>query len=321
VISGVPTRRGRSTFTVEARNGAGTAALDAGIDVLDGPAFTNGQPPAGTVGLPYDFALQVTGHPEPTFTVTGGTLPSGLTLDAHTGRIVGVPTEAGSSLVTVRAGNGVGPDISTTFTMSVAAASSATVLTVGDTSTPYGSSTTARILVFATGARAEGTVTLNAGSTPVGSAALAPDPAVPGMSAATVAIEPRTLPPGVHVLSAGFAGNARVLASQDTRSLTVTKAVPRVTATVRRAKRLTVAVRGRMDVTVRAAGVPRPGGRIVVRDDGRKVGTARVAADGTATIRLSRLRAGKRTLTVTYSGTSFVAPGPVATVKVRVRRR
>lgn len=221
--------------------------------------------------------------------------------------------------MTVRAGNGVGTDISTTFTLPVSAAPSATVLTLRDPAMRYGSGTSARILVLATGASASGTVELRAGGAAVGSASLVPDPHVPGMSAATVDLAPGVLLPGAHQLSAGFAGNSRVLASGDTRQLTVGRAVPAITAAVRRPQRLTVTTRGRLDVTVAAAGVIGPGGRVVVRDDGRRVGVARIAADGTATVRLSRLRAGKRTLTVTYTGSPLVDPG-AAEVRVRVRR-
>jgi hypothetical protein len=200
------------------------------------------------------------------------------------------------------------------------------VLTVRDTAIRYGSRTAARILVFATGVSAHGTVTLRAGSVVLGSATLVPDPAVPGMSAATVTIAPRVLTPDVHLLAVRFAGDSRVLASSDTRTLTVTKAVPRVSATVRRPKSLTVAVRGRtvrgrMDVDVRAHGIARPGGGVVVRDNGRRVGFARIAADGSTEVRLDRLQAGKRTLTVTYSGSRFVERGTSATVTVHVRRR
>ena len=321
VISGVPTSRGRSTFTVTARNGAGTAELDAVVDVLDGPVFTSGNPPPATVGLPYDFSLQATGHPAPTYAVVAGALPRGLHLNAGSGRISGTPAEAGPRVVTVSAANDVGTDIATTFTLGVSGASSTTVLTVGDTAMHYGAATSSRVLVFATGAAPTGLVGLRAGGTDLGSVALAPVPGVPGASAAEVTLPSGALAPGVHAITAHYAGDARVLASSDAGRIEVSKADARVTARLRAPKKLRAGVRGKVAVGVRAPGVLAPGGRVVIRDGRRRVGVGRVGSRGTVTIRLKTLRAGRHTLSITYSGSELVAPASGTTLKVRVRRR
>lgn len=320
VISGVPTERGRSTFTVEARNGAGTDRLDAVIDVIDGPAFTSGNPPGATVGLPYDFSLQATGHPAPAYAVVGGRLPAGLHLDGATGRISGTPTAAGAATVTVAATNGVGTDISTTFTLPVSAASSSAVLALGDTALRYGTPTTAQVMVFATGAAPTGRVELSAGAVDLGGAVLAPVPGMPGASSADVSVPAAALVPGAHTVTARYVGDTRVLASGDTARLQVSRGVPRVTARQGGPKKLTERVRGKVVVTVRASGVTAPGGRVVIRDGRRKVGTGHVGAGGRVTVRLKKLAAGRHSLSVAYRGSALVEPVAVR-MRVRVRKR
>lgn len=78
--------------------------------------------PSATTGQPYEFYLPVTGNPSPTFAVTSGTLPAGLTLDPDTGAIQGVPTTAVSSAVSITATNvidGVTKKYVISFTLSV----------------------------------------------------------------------------------------------------------------------------------------------------------------------------------------------------------
>ncbi|WP_174553889.1 putative Ig domain-containing protein, partial [Rhodococcus marinonascens] len=64
--------------------------------------------PAGAVGQPYEYTFTVAGQPIPT-TVTAGTLPDGLTLDAD-GVLSGTPTATGQFAFTVTATNGIGDD-------------------------------------------------------------------------------------------------------------------------------------------------------------------------------------------------------------------
>lgn len=70
------------------------------------PVFTADRPPAGSVGVPYSYTFAATGKPTPTFVVTAGILPSGLTLDATTGVLTGIPTAPGT--FTVSASNSAG---------------------------------------------------------------------------------------------------------------------------------------------------------------------------------------------------------------------
>jgi uncharacterized repeat protein (TIGR03803 family) len=58
--------------------------------------------PAASVGEPYSTAIGVSGGVQPyTFSITAGSLPSGLTLNSSTGLISGTPTQAGTSSFSV----------------------------------------------------------------------------------------------------------------------------------------------------------------------------------------------------------------------------
>lgn len=84
------------------------------------PAITGGSPPTtGTVGTAYNFTYAVTGTPAPTFTVSAGSLPPGLSLNTTTGAITGTPTLAGNYNGTVTVSNGVGTNATQNFSIKV----------------------------------------------------------------------------------------------------------------------------------------------------------------------------------------------------------
>ena len=84
------------------------------------PAITNGPPPSLViVGTPYVFTLVATGNPAPTFSLTSGTLPPGITLSSG-GALSGTATSAGTGEfpnITVTASNGTLPDATQTFSL------------------------------------------------------------------------------------------------------------------------------------------------------------------------------------------------------------
>ncbi len=88
------------------------------VAVLFRPSLS-GAPPAAELGAPYSFAFSVDGAPDPTVSVTTGTLPPGLTLSAA-GVLSGTPTAAGSYPVTLTAANGIAPDATLAVTLTVA---------------------------------------------------------------------------------------------------------------------------------------------------------------------------------------------------------
>lgn len=112
------------TFTATATNSAGTSdPSSASTSVTPvGPAvLTASTPPTtGTTGTAYQYTFVATGYPAPTFSVpTGGSLPTGLTLDPVTGQLTGTPTAAGSYTFQVRATNAHGSDTSSPITITV----------------------------------------------------------------------------------------------------------------------------------------------------------------------------------------------------------
>jgi len=80
------------------------------------PLITNGPPQGGTVGVIYSFIYTATGTPTPTFAVTSGVLPPGLTLSAS-GAITGTPFASGLYVGVVTASNGTLPDATQTFSI------------------------------------------------------------------------------------------------------------------------------------------------------------------------------------------------------------
>jgi Putative Ig domain/Calx-beta domain len=90
-------------------------------DVPIAPTFTASTPPlTGTTGLAYaGYTFKGVGTPDPTFAVSSGSLPPGLSLTAA-GLLSGVPTTAGSYTFEVQASNGAAPSPSVSVTIVIA---------------------------------------------------------------------------------------------------------------------------------------------------------------------------------------------------------
>ena len=91
-----------STATTASAPGDGSIVIQFTESVL----FTSSLPQSGNVNLPYSHTFTATGSP--TFSVTSGTVPSGLTL-APSGVLSGTPTAVGTFAFTVTATNGTPP--------------------------------------------------------------------------------------------------------------------------------------------------------------------------------------------------------------------
>ena len=70
--------------------------------------WTDGSVQSGKVGRSYSDAVEATGTPAPTYSVTSGALPRGLALNSTTGAITGTPTTIGTFNFTISATNTVG---------------------------------------------------------------------------------------------------------------------------------------------------------------------------------------------------------------------
>ncbi|MGC4746828.1 putative Ig domain-containing protein [Micromonospora sp. DT201] len=157
LLSGTPTTAGNFSFTVRVVDSFGQAAIrTVSLGITASPTLTFPPPPPGQVGIPYSTQLTVNGGTAPfVWSVSAGTLPPGLTLNASTGLLSGTPTTAGSSTFTVRVVDAAGQQATQPVTL---------VITTG----PLVVTKTSNVSTAAAG----GTVNYTISATNTGSAAL-----------------------------------------------------------------------------------------------------------------------------------------------------
>ena len=110
-ITGIPTVANTYTFTVKATNAFGNASKDLSITITaTPPVILTTSLPNGIVGHAYDQTLTASGAQPITWEITSGALPTGLTLEATTGKITGTPEEEATYTFTVKATNEFGSD-------------------------------------------------------------------------------------------------------------------------------------------------------------------------------------------------------------------
>ncbi len=109
VISGTPTAAGTySGIVVTASNGIGVAPTQTiSITVDQIPSITSAAPAAGIVGTAYTHTYAATGSPVPTYSLTAGALPGGLSVST-VGVISGTPNTAGTFTGTITSTNRAG---------------------------------------------------------------------------------------------------------------------------------------------------------------------------------------------------------------------
>jgi hypothetical protein len=94
------------------------------IQVTVSPTITSTAPDGLVQGAAFSHTVTVSGSQPITFSVSSGSLPTGLSLNSTTGVISGTPTTAGSFTFTIQATNSAGSD-SASYAVTVAAAASA----------------------------------------------------------------------------------------------------------------------------------------------------------------------------------------------------
>ena len=100
------------------------------IKVSPPPTVSINSLPAATAGTAYNQTLSVSGGTSPyTWSITAGTLPAGLSLNASTGAITGTPTGAGSNSVTFQVTDAAKDFASQSITITVTAPPALTITT------------------------------------------------------------------------------------------------------------------------------------------------------------------------------------------------
>ena len=111
MIQWTPTSVGTFPVTVVATNAVGTDSQSFNIDVVattSPPNITSTAVTTGTVNTLYQYDVESSGAPAPTYTLT--TKPAGMTINSTTGQIEWTPTSAGTFSVVVVATNTAGTD-------------------------------------------------------------------------------------------------------------------------------------------------------------------------------------------------------------------
>ncbi len=93
---------------------------NAALTVADSLAITTAALPDAVPGIPYSATLAATGGAAPySWSVTAGTLPSGLALNAASGTITGTPAAQGTSDITIQVSDSSSPAVSVTRALSI----------------------------------------------------------------------------------------------------------------------------------------------------------------------------------------------------------
>jgi len=100
VISGSPTAKGTSAFTVQVKDSLGATATAAVSITINSPLSLTNVLPNGTVGVAYSAPITAAGGTAPYACAITGSLPAGLSLSGCV--VSGTPNAAGSATVTVK---------------------------------------------------------------------------------------------------------------------------------------------------------------------------------------------------------------------------
>lgn len=111
---------GGGGYTLRATSGTLTAATSNAFNISQAPSITSASGASLKLGNAGTFTVTATGYPATfTFNETGA-LPNGVTLNSSTGVLSGTPTIAGTFPITITASNGISPNASQNFTLTVA---------------------------------------------------------------------------------------------------------------------------------------------------------------------------------------------------------
>ena len=186
-ITGTPTTAAPSNFTITATDGLGATGARAYSVTTNAAIIVNPATlPNGTVGTAYSQTVSATGGTGSyTFSVSAGSLPAGLSLNAATGAITGTPTTAATSNFTITATDGLGATGARAYSVTMNAG-----VTVNPATLPNGTVGVAYSqTVSATGGTGSYTFSVSAGSLPAGLSLNAATGAITGTPTTAATIE------------------------------------------------------------------------------------------------------------------------------------
>jgi hypothetical protein len=141
IINGTPTTAGTSAFTAQVKDASGaTATGNLSITISTLLSVTTASLPGGYVASPYNQTLAAANGLTPySWSITSGSLPPGLTLNASTGAITGTPTTAGTSAFTVQVKDANGATATENLSITISTLLSVTTASLpgDDVNTPY----------------------------------------------------------------------------------------------------------------------------------------------------------------------------------------
>ena len=240
-ITGTPTEVGTAfSFTVTATDSANNTAQQTYTLNVTAPAIvispTTAALTAGTYGVSYSQSVTASGGTAPyTYSVSAGSLPTGLSLNANTGAITGTPTAANSAtpytftITATDSTSGAGSPFSASrsYTLTINKATPVVTLTVPSTQNPtftQNAVTFTATVSFAAGAGTTltgptGTVAFTDTTTTTvlcATAALGTYNATTGMVTASCTVNDAThlplLAAGAHTIAASYSGDTNFFA-------------------------------------------------------------------------------------------------------------
>jgi hypothetical protein len=164
-IAGVPTATAVAPITVQVADANGkTGQKNFTLSVFNGLVITSQNPPDSDVGATYSQTLAAVGGQQPyTWSLSGGSLPAGITLSAG-GTLSGSPTMAGTFTFTVTATDAANMTFAKQFTVQIFAAPSITTTSLPDVYS--GSAYTA--MLAGTGGKTPYSFSISSGTLPAG---------------------------------------------------------------------------------------------------------------------------------------------------------
>jgi hypothetical protein len=313
-LSGTPAAGsgGVYTFTIAAANGVAPDATQFFTLTIDeAPSVTSDDAATFAVGAPSTFTVTMTGYPAGnavTYSDGEGNLPSGVTFVDNgngTATIAGTPAEGtlGAYPLTISVSNGIGPSGTQTFTLTVAAGGTTTLLTSPTNPSTVGQSVTliADVAVIApsTGTPT-GTVSFADGGSSITPCTNQP------LSAGTATCVVSFLTAATHPLTATYAGDANFATSI---SAPVSQSVISAATTIATVSSASTAVTGQtvtytVTVSRTAPATGAPEGTVAFADEGTPIPgcEAVTLTNGVATCTVTYLLPGDHSIVATYSG-------------------